>query len=127
MRTRITVLLALWLATGIAIAIDDPVDETTEAQTDAAAGELVADAGDDAAPAETGPKTLSGMSVLGNREAPKALVIVPWKSSDPGERLAVSRTLDEGPLPVDRDVFVRQLDYYRIGVESWEGAQPASQ
>ena len=25
------------------------------------------------------PKTMSGMSILGNEEAPKALVIIPWK------------------------------------------------
>ena len=25
------------------------------------------------------PKTMSGMSVLGNEEAPKSLVIVPWQ------------------------------------------------
>lgn len=30
--------------------------------------------------ADAGPKALSGMSILGNQEAPKALVIVPWKS-----------------------------------------------
>ena len=29
-------------------------------------------------------KTLSGISILGNQEAPKALVIVPWKSSEIG-------------------------------------------
>ena len=27
------------------------------------------------------PKTLSGMSILGNEEAPKSLVIIPWKLS----------------------------------------------
>ena len=25
------------------------------------------------------PKTMSGMSILGNEEAPKSLVIIPWK------------------------------------------------
>ncbi len=28
------------------------------------------------------PKAMSGMSILGNEEAPKSLVIIPWKSSD---------------------------------------------
>ena len=40
-----------------------------------------AKAGDDA-------KTLSGISILGNQEAPKSLVIVPWKSSQLGDTLA---------------------------------------
>ena len=30
---------------------------------------------------EEGAKVISGMSILGNQEAPKSLVIVPWKSS----------------------------------------------
>jgi len=67
---------------------------------------------EDAPPAEA--KELSGMSVLGNDDAPKALVIVPWKSSVLGDTLSVPRQLDEGLGPVDRDVFLRELAYYRI-------------
>ena len=61
-----------------------------------------------------GDKLLSGMSIVGNDEAPKSLVIVPWKSSELGDTLDVSRALDDGRRPVDRDVFMRQLDYYQI-------------
>jgi hypothetical protein len=67
---------------------------------------------------EEGDKLLSGMSIVGNDEAPKALVIVPWKSSTLGRSLDVSRALDDGRQPVDRDVFMRELEYYQIGVES---------
>lgn len=65
-----------------------------------------------------GDKQLSGMSILGNDDAPKALVIVPWKSSAMGSALDVSRALDDGRQPVDRDVFERELDYYQIRSES---------
>lgn len=61
-----------------------------------------------------GDKVLSGMSVIGNDEAPKSLVIVPWKTSELGDTLEVSRALDDGRQPVDRDVFSRALDYYEI-------------
>jgi hypothetical protein len=61
-------------------------------------------------------KVLAGMSIVGNDEAPKSLVIVPWKSSDLGSTLGVSRVLDAGRQPVDRDVFTRELDYYEIRV-----------
>jgi hypothetical protein len=61
------------------------------------------------------------MSILGNDEAPKSLVIVPWKSAELGDPLAVSGALDDGRRPVDRDVFLRQLNYYEIRVESREG------
>ena len=37
------------------------------------------------------PKTMSGMSILGNEEAPKSLVIIPWKSSRLGDEIDLSR------------------------------------
>jgi hypothetical protein len=64
--------------------------------------------------AATGDKTLSGMSILGNQEAPMALVIVPWKSSRLGDTLDISKNLDDSRQPVDRDVFKRELAYYEI-------------
>jgi hypothetical protein len=59
-------------------------------------------------------KTISGMSILGNQEAPKSLVIVPWKSSEIGDSLAVNSMLDDSRRPVDKDVFMRELGYYQI-------------
>lgn len=67
-------------------------------------------------------KQLSGMSVVGNDDAPKVLVIVPWKSSVLGDTLSVPRSLDDGIRPVDRDVFLRELAYYRIQSESVAGS-----
>jgi len=51
--------------------------------------------------------------IIGNRELPKVLYIVPWKKPLPGElsgRPVVS-VLDEALAPVDRDVFRRQVKY----------------
>ena len=59
-------------------------------------------------------KLVSGMSIVGNDEAPKSLVIVPWKSSDLGETLDVSKQMDDGRGAIDREVFLRALDYYEI-------------
>lgn len=59
-------------------------------------------------------KTMSGISILGNQEAPKSLVIVPWKSSEIGAGVGISKGMDDRPLPVDKDVFARQLAYYGI-------------
>jgi len=69
--------------------------------------------------AETPPEgekeqLVSGMSIVGNDEAPKSLVIVPWKSSDLGDSPGVSKLMDDGRNPVDREVFMRALDYYEI-------------
>ena len=60
------------------------------------------------------PKTLSGMSILGNEEAPKSLVIIPWKSSELGEDITLSDTLDDRARPVDKEVFLRELSFYEI-------------
>ncbi|MGI9591892.1 MAG: hypothetical protein ACR2P8_11035 [Myxococcota bacterium] len=68
-------------------------------------------------------KLLSGMSIVGNDDAPKSLVIVPWKASDLGDTLDVSRMLDDGRRPVDRDVFMRELDYYQIREGTREGPE----
>jgi len=89
-----------------------------DAQIEAAAGQ----SGTADAPAkradvgEEGEKVLSGMSIVGNDEAPKSLVIVPWKGSELGNTLAVSRAQDDARDPVDRDVFMRELTYYEIRV-----------
>jgi hypothetical protein len=60
-----------------------------------------------------GSKAL-GMSILGNQEAPKALVIVPWKTSELGNGPSVSTLLDDSRRPVDKEVFMRMLSYYEI-------------
>lgn len=51
--------------------------------------------------------------IIGNRELPKVLYIVPWKKPLPAElagRPMVS-VLDEALAPIDRDVFRRQVQY----------------
>ena len=72
-----------------------------------------------------GDKLLPGISIVGNDDAPKSLVIVPWKSSELGNALDVSRVLGDGRQPVDRDVFMRELDYYQIRAAA-AGAQSSS-
>ena len=63
---------------------------------------------------ESKAKELSGMSIVGNDEAPKSLYIVPWKSSELGVATSLDTMLNEGDVPVDRDVFMRQLEFYQI-------------
>jgi hypothetical protein len=75
----------------------------------------------EAKPQEAKPQgdvEMSGMSILGNDEAPKSLVIVPWKSSQLGDAPGLSRLLDDSTQPVDKDVFLRELAYYQIRTNS---------
>lgn len=64
----------------------------------------------------TEAKLVAGMSIVGNDEAPKALYIVPWKSSEIGVETSLGMMLTESPLPVDREVFMRQLDYFAVSI-----------
>lgn len=60
-------------------------------------------------------KELSGISIIGNKEAPKSLYIVPWKNSEVGVRSSLtSGLLDESMRPVDKEVFMRELDFYQL-------------
>jgi hypothetical protein len=59
-----------------------------------------------------GDVKMSGISILGNEDAPKSLVLVPWKSSQLADMPTVSRLLDSAAQPVDKDVFMRELAYY---------------
>ncbi len=51
--------------------------------------------------------------IIGNRELPKVLYIVPWKKPVPGELSGkpLVSVLDEALAPIDRDVFRRQVQY----------------
>ncbi len=66
---------------------------------------------------EPAAKELSGMSIVGNDEAPKALYIVPWKSSEIGVETSLNMMLTESDMPVDRDVFMRQLDFFEVSTK----------
>ena len=67
-----------------------------------------------------------GMSILGNQEAPKALVIVPWKRSELGNVPGISTMLDDSRQPIDKEVFMRTLNYYEIRSETTRpGGAPA--
>ena len=56
---------------------------------------------------------LDPSQVVGNRELPKALYIVPWKKPLPGELVGrpPASVVDEALAPIDRDVFRRQIRY----------------
>jgi len=57
---------------------------------------------------------LGRTEITGNQELPKVLYIVPWKKSDPGDLLGrpVNTLLDEVLAPLDREEFVRRVNYY---------------
>ena len=60
-------------------------------------------------------KELSGISIIGNKEAPKSLYIVPWKNSQVGvETSLTSGLLDNSNRLIDKEVFMRELEFYEL-------------
>ena len=57
---------------------------------------------------------LGRTEITGNQELPKVLYIVPWQKADPGDLMGkpVNTLLDEVLAPIDREEFVRTVDYY---------------
>jgi hypothetical protein len=68
--------------------------------------------------------------IVGNRELPKVLYIVPWKKPSPSdlEGRVPSSLMDEVLAPIDRDVFRRQIKLAESragkGAEAPEAARP---
>jgi hypothetical protein len=81
-----------------------------------------------AAPAKTDRLDLGTATVTGDREQPKVMYIVPWKRSDIGDLAGkpMNSLVDEILAPVDRDVFKREVVYYRAvqSDASQNGASP---
>ena len=107
-------LFVLLLATGVALADDAP-----KAKGAGSAAEAPEKTKEEAqAKSKEDPKAKEdpnlGMSILGNQEAPKALVIVPWKRSEIGNAVGISTMLDDSRRPIDKEVFMRVLSYYEI-------------
>jgi hypothetical protein len=135
-----TLTLGLFLLAAVRVATADDTDKSTSAAAESAPAtsapapvqsvkatkqgrKASAKTGDDKAdpPAAAsqaeqpgGDVKMSGMSILGNEDAPKSLVIVPWKSSQLADMPTVSRLLDSAAQPVDKDVFMRELAYYEF-------------
>lgn len=60
-------------------------------------------------------KEVGGMSIVGNNETPKSLIIVPWKSSEIGQETEFqSSQLYQDTAPVDPASFRRELEFYKL-------------
>jgi hypothetical protein len=67
------------------------------------------------APGSADRLELGTATVTGDREQPKVMYIVPWKKSDIGDLAGkpMNSLVDEILAPVDRDVFKREVVYYK--------------
>ncbi len=73
-----------------------------------------------AAPRPVRPPT-AGTTVIGEQESPIGLYIMPWRNSAAEGGLdRPARLLDEALLPLDENVFRRQVEYHRALSEHLE-------
>jgi hypothetical protein len=98
----------------------EPRANTSAAPAPAATGAgasrpAAAAAGQKKAPNATDKLELGTATVTGDREQPKVMYIVPWKRSDIGDLAGkpMNSLVDEILAPVDRDVFKREVLYYK--------------
>lgn len=92
---RILCLLTLLFVPHLALAQDDGKESSNKVDTEV--------------------KELSGISIIGNKEAPKSLYIVPWKSAEVGVESGLSSSLMDSSLqPLDKEVFIRELEFYEL-------------
>jgi hypothetical protein len=113
-------MLAMLLATFASFAQDEGEEEDLMPAVDTSAmadeDEPVAQ---DVTRTTTGSRVMDSMElgrteITGNQELPKVLYIVPWQKSDPGDLMGrpVNTLLDEVLAPIDREEFVRQVEFY---------------
>ena len=70
--------------------------------------------------------TIDRTEIIGNRELPKVLYIVPWKKPAAGDLTGppVESVLNEALAPIDRDVFRRQVHYNTLTHSAAEPEPP---
>lgn len=101
---KYTILMLLFLSMPAWVAAEDKVENKSEKK-----------AIDKTVKKDTQVKELSGISIIGNKEAPKSLYIVPWKNSEVGVRSSLtSGLLDDSMRPIDKEVFMRELEFYEL-------------
>ncbi|MES0872409.1 hypothetical protein [Sinimarinibacterium thermocellulolyticum] len=62
---------------------------------------------------QSGGREDAGTTIIGERESPIGLYIMPWREARPQADMdRPARLLQEELLPVDEQVFVRQIEYH---------------
>lgn len=59
---------------------------------------------------------LEGTSIIGNKELPKVLYIVPWKATEKVNFASppIVSIMDQALTPIDRNTFRRQVRYHQV-------------
>lgn len=70
-------------------------------------------------------KELQGISIRGDKEAPRSLYIVPWQNTELEQATSLSANLGENTLQaLDRDTFKQQLRLHELSKSGWYRLTP---
>ena len=70
-------------------------------------------------------KQIEGISIVGNKEAPKSLYIVPWHKAERKQNTSLSTNLVDNEIhAVDHDSFIQQLRLYELSKSGWYRLTP---
>ena len=70
-------------------------------------------------------KQIKGISIVGNKEAPKSLYIVPWHKAEHKQNTSLSTNLVDNEMhAVDLDPFLQQLRLYELSKSGWYRLTP---
>lgn len=70
-------------------------------------------------------KQFTGISIVGDKEAPRSLYIVPWQNAELKQNTSLSSNLvDKNMHAVDRQSIQQQLQLYELSKSGWYRLTP---
>jgi hypothetical protein len=104
-----------------AVNTEEPAVSTEKTVPDRPAPPRSAPSPSPEAPGQTVHKATSGTTVVGEKDSPIGLYITPWRNSSADGGLdRPARLLDEALMPLDQEVFKRQVLFNRALTEHLE-------
>jgi len=68
---------------------------------------------------------MQGIGIVGNKEAPKSLFIVPWQTTEHKQETSLSSNFTDSSMqPLDRGLFKQELRLHKLGTSGWHTITP---
>jgi hypothetical protein len=65
-------------------------------------------------------KELQGINIVGNKEVPKSLFIIPWQTTEHEQNTSLTSNFSDSSMqPLDRESFQQQLWLHELGKSGW--------
>ena len=68
---------------------------------------------------------MQGIGIVGNKEAPKSLFIVPWQMTEHKQETSLSSNFTDSSMqPLDSGSFQQELRLHKLGTSGWHTITP---